>query len=104
MNRNWRVETSRGVFALKQIVDVPAPKARRSLKVLGALEADGLPVCAPRLSTSADVVVGIDSRSYCLLPWAAGLHRPGAALDTDEASALGALLGRVHLGLASREA
>lgn len=101
MNRNWRVETGWGVFALKQIVDVPVPKARRSLVVLRSLAADGLPVCAPCLSSSADVVVEIGGRNYCLLPWVEGTHRSGTELELEEASSLGALLGEIHLALAS---
>jgi homoserine kinase type II len=100
MNQNWRIVTAEGEFALKQIVDVPVPKARRSLSVLQPLAAAGLPVCAP-LSTSGDVVAEVDGRSYCLLPWAAGTHRPGAALELDEAARLGVLLGEIHQGLAA---
>lgn len=72
MNRNWRLETPEGVFALKEIVDVPVPKARRSLNVLQALAVGGLPVCAPHLTASADTVAEVDGRSYCLLPWRCG--------------------------------
>lgn len=104
MNRNWRIVTAQGEFALKQIVDVPVPKARRSLRVLQPLAAAGLPVCAPRPSTSGDVVVEVDGRSYCLLAWAAGAHRPGATLEADEAGRLGVLLGEIHQGLAAPEA
>jgi Ser/Thr protein kinase RdoA (MazF antagonist) len=103
MNRNWRVETRQGVFALKQIVDVPVPRARQSLSVLGALAADGLPVCAPRLTGTAETVADIDGHSYCLFPWAAGWHRPGITLELGEAADLGALLGKIHRGLAAPE-
>ncbi|WP_211264061.1 phosphotransferase [Streptosporangium amethystogenes] len=101
MNRNWCLETSEGVFALKEIADVPVPKARRSLNVLQALAAGGLPVCAPHLTASADTVAEIDGRSYCLLPWAVGSHRAGTELDVGEAAELGALLGRIHRELAA---
>ncbi|MER5646511.1 phosphotransferase [Streptosporangium sp. NPDC002524] len=101
MNRNWRLETSEGVFALKEIVDVPVPKARRSLNVLQVLAVGGLPVCAPHLTASADTVAEIDGRSYCLLPWAAGSHRAGTDLDVGEAADLGVLLGRIHRELAA---
>lgn len=37
MNRNRRIETEQGVFALKELVDVPVPQARRSPDVLRAL-------------------------------------------------------------------
>src|SRR4051812_21648558 len=47
MNRNWRIATDRGSFALKQIIDVPLATARRNLGVLRVLAADGVPVCWP---------------------------------------------------------
>ncbi|MFI6457470.1 phosphotransferase [Streptosporangium amethystogenes] len=101
MNRNWRIEAPEGAFALKEIVDVPVPKARRSLNVLRVLADDGLPVCAPQLTASADTVADIDGRSYCLLPWAAGSHRIGADLSSGDATTLGALVGRIHQALAT---
>ncbi|MFI6496646.1 phosphotransferase [Nonomuraea typhae] len=99
MNRNWRLETTEGVFALKEVVDVPVVKARRSLNTLRALAGAGLPVCGPRLASSHDVVVEVGDRTYCLLPWATGTHRTGIDLDLNEAAALGALLGRLHCAL-----
>ena len=103
MNRNWRVETGAGVFALKQLVDVPEPKARRSLCLLEALARRGLPVCPPRLSTTGEPVVVAGGSTYCLLPWAAGEHRAGTTLASGEAQHLGELLGTIHRGLASPE-
>ncbi|GII78438.1 hypothetical protein Sru01_34200 [Sphaerisporangium rufum] len=100
MNPNWRLETGRGVFALKQIVDVTLSKARRSLQVLGVLGAEGLPVCVPRL-VDTDPVVEIDERGYCLLEWANGAHRQGTSLNLSETRDLGELVGRIHLVLAS---
>lgn len=103
MNRNWRIETDAGVFALKQLVDVPVPKARRSLGVLESLAGRGLPVCPPRLSTAAEPVVTVGESTYCLLPWASGEHRVGTKLTNGEARCLGELLGSIHQGLASPE-
>ncbi|MEV7971157.1 phosphotransferase [Sphaerisporangium sp. NPDC088356] len=100
MNPNWRLETERGVFALKLIVDVTLPKARMSLKVLSVLGDERLPICVPRLA-GGDTVVEIDGRGYCVLEWAEGAHRPGTALDLGEARGLGELVGRVHVGLSS---
>ncbi|WP_329431239.1 phosphotransferase (plasmid) [Streptosporangium sp. NBC_01495] len=101
MNRNWQLETSRGVFALKQIIDVPVSQARRSLRVQGALAAGGLPVCAPRFTTCGQAVAEIGGHAYCLLPWAGGEHRTGLDLGPGEAGALGVLVGRIHRALAS---
>ncbi|MEU6145058.1 phosphotransferase [Streptomyces sp. NPDC047081] len=100
LNRNWRITTDKGTFALKEVVNTPVDKLRRSLAVLGELEATGLPVCAPYLSLAGEPVVTVGERSYCLLPWVEGEHRPGAELQESEATSLGVLLGRIHRGLA----
>jgi homoserine kinase type II len=100
MNRNWRIEAGAGVFALKQIIDVPVAKARRSLDLLTVLAARGLPVCAPRPSGHGEPVVEVGDHSYCLVGWAQGGHRQGVELEVDEAAELGVLLGRFHHGLA----
>ncbi|WP_405085978.1 phosphotransferase [Microbispora sp. NBC_01389] len=100
MNRNWRVDTPDGVFALKQIIDVTPANARRSLNVLGALAAAQVPVCPPRPTRDGDVVAEIDGRAFCLLPWAHGEHRHGASLTPGQAAHLGAVLAHLHIHLA----
>lgn len=99
MNRNWRIDADRGAFALKQIVDVPLATARRNLRVLGLLAADGVPVCAPVRSVDGDVVVEVDGRGYCLLPWLQGGHPRGTELSLDRVRDLGVVLARVHQSL-----
>lgn len=100
LNRNWKLDTAKGSFALKEVVNTPVEKLSRSLTVLSTLEAAGLPVCAPYLSVTSEPLVTVGHRSYCLLPWANGTHRQGAELHGNEARALGSLLGRIHRGLA----
>lgn len=99
MNGNWRLDTAEGSFALKRIMDVPLPLARRNLSVLTALADDGLPVGRALVSPSGDSVVEIDGRGYCLLPWMEGSHLPGSALSFDQAADLGVLLGQIHRSL-----
>lgn len=101
MNRNWRLRCEAGVFALKQVVDVPVPKVRRSLTVSTALSEQDIPVCAALTTSEGDALFEVEGRSYCLLPWAEGAHRPGSELGTGDAAELGRLLGRVHRALAS---
>jgi homoserine kinase type II len=103
MNRNWRIETEQGVFALKELVDVPVPKARRSLDVLRALAAGGLPVCPPHMTVQGDPVLEVDGHAYCLLPWAQGVHREGVGLRVEEAARLGRLLGETNQALAAEK-
>ncbi|WP_373307105.1 hypothetical protein [Streptomyces longisporoflavus] len=62
MNRNWQISTRRGRFAVKQIIDVPLEAARRNLRTLSALAADGIPVCTPVISTRGDTVTEVGGR------------------------------------------
>ncbi|WP_431934072.1 phosphotransferase [Nonomuraea jabiensis] len=96
MNRNWRVCTGRGTYALKQILDVPLGMARRNLRVQAMLAADGVPACVPEVSIDGDLVVEAADRGYCLLPWAEGSHLPGPQLSLEQASQLGQLTGHIH--------
>ncbi|WP_369383208.1 phosphotransferase [Streptomyces sp. cg36] len=102
MNRNWRIDTGSGSYAVKQIMDVPVAKVRRNLGVLSGLAADGLPVVAALTTAGGERVVDIDGRSYCVLPWVEGRHVPGTDLTPGEASDLGALLARLHQALEGR--
>ncbi|MCT9080440.1 phosphotransferase [Streptomyces fulvoviolaceus] len=96
MNRNWRVSTARGEFALKQIVDVTLPLARRNLAVVAALAAAGVPTAVAAPSTTGDLVVEVGDRGYALFPWVPGEHIAGPDLTGEQADALGAVLGRIH--------
>ncbi|MEU3408855.1 phosphotransferase [Streptomyces sp. NPDC006670] len=99
MNRNWRLVTAAGVCALKEITDVPLPKARRNLAVLVDLAREGIPVPAPLADASGDLVVEVGGHGYCVLPWVDGEHLQGTDLPLDQVRDLGALLGRLHEGL-----
>lgn len=96
MNRNWRITAEAGEFALKQIIDVPVPTARRNLRVLAALHQAGVPSCAPVLSPGGDPVVEVDERGYCVLPWLDGSHPEGLDLTLAQAHQLGTVVGRIH--------
>jgi hypothetical protein len=47
VNRNWRLTTDTGRYALKQIIDVWLPTARRNLHALAGLSAHGIPPARP---------------------------------------------------------
>lgn len=99
MNRNWRVSSQRGDFAVKQIVDVSLPLARRNLAVVAALAADGVPAAVATPSAAGELVVEIEERGYALFPWIPGDHIPGVDLTEPQAYELGTVLGGIHLGL-----
>lgn len=100
MNRNWRVDTATGTYALKLLQDVPVEAARRSAAVLSALAAAGLPVCAPVTTRDeAEPVLQIGPRSYLVSPWAEGTHVEGVALPLDEVTAFGSTVATIHQAL-----
>lgn len=101
MNRNWRIGTTRGRFAVKQIIDVPLEAARRNLGTLSALAADGIPVCTPLVSGSGDTVAEVEDHGYCVIEWVDGEHVRGSDLPLDHVSDLGERLGLIHRALAA---
>ncbi|MFI6002232.1 phosphotransferase [Streptomyces sp. NPDC051366] len=99
MNRNWRLETSAGTYAVKEITDVPLPEVRRNLAVLVDLAREGIPVPAPLPADGGELVAEVGGRGYCVLPWVDGEHVQGTDLTLDQARELGAVLARLHEGL-----
>ncbi|MEU6716810.1 phosphotransferase [Nonomuraea sp. NPDC046802] len=96
MNRNWRLRTDRGTYALKQILDVPLDMARRNLRVQALLATAGIPACVPEVSVDGDVVIEAAGRGYCLLPWAQGTHLRGPTLSLEQVRRFGRLTARIH--------
>jgi homoserine kinase type II len=99
MNRNWRLDTATGVYALKLLRDVPVETAARSAKVLNGLAAAGLPVCAPVNARDGEPVLRIRERGYVLSPWASGSHMQGIELPLSQVTAFGALVATIHHAL-----
>ncbi|MFD9728799.1 phosphotransferase [Streptomyces sp. NPDC059072] len=99
MNRNWRLETSAGTYAVKEITDAPLPQVRRNLAILVDLAREGIPVPAPLPAVGGELVAEVGGHGYCVLPWVDGEHVQGTDLPLDQVRDLGALLGRLHEGL-----
>ncbi|MGP4029679.1 phosphotransferase [Actinomadura sp. 3N407] len=102
MNRNWRVETTTGTYALKLLCDVPAELAERNAAVLDGLAEAGLPVCAPLRTAAGEALVRVEPREYLVSPWAAGSHREGTDLSLAEVEAFGALTAEIHDALSGQ--
>jgi homoserine kinase type II len=97
MNRNWRLHSAVGSFALKELRDIDATRARRNLAVLARLAETGLPIPVPIAAADAeDWVVEIDDRAFYLFPWIEGVRIPGLDLTMSQTAELGDLLGRLH--------
>lgn len=99
MNLNWRVEGTRTTAAVKRLLDVKAETAARSLSVIGYLADADVPVPVPLNTKSGDMIMEVDGRAYCALPWVEGTQPAGAELTVAQAGSLGAVLGRIHVGL-----
>lgn len=100
MNRNWRVETSSGTYAVKQLRDVAPDPARGQHDTIDQLAAAGLPVPRVIRTGEGDSVVEVDGLPYAASAWVNGGFRDGTTLSLDECRDLGGLLGRVHHELA----
>jgi homoserine kinase type II len=96
MNRNWRIETSAGTYALKLLCDVPAELARRNAAVLDGLVAAGLPVCAPLRTGDGEALLSVGSRDYLVSLWAEGAHPEGIKLSLAEVETFGAVVAEIH--------
>ncbi len=99
MNRNWRIETAAGSFALKLLLDVSAEVACRNARVLVDLRAAGLPVCAPVLTPAGEVLFQAGSGDYLVSSWAEGAHREGTDLSSGETESFGSLVADIHNAL-----
>jgi Ser/Thr protein kinase RdoA (MazF antagonist) len=102
MNRNWAVQASRGqqVF-VKQVLDVDRAQAARQHAATRAMAALGLPVAAPLAMPDGGTLLELDGGIYAVYPWICGEHVPGIAMTGAQAAELGAVLARIHQGLAT---
>ncbi|MEV4416194.1 phosphotransferase [Catellatospora sp. NPDC049609] len=100
MNRNWQVTTDTGRYAVKQVLDVSADKARRQHEVTAALAAAGLPVPAPVTGGEGDTVWEIPAGAFAVLPWVAGAHQPCLQWSLEQCRRVGDLLAELHGALA----
>jgi Ser/Thr protein kinase RdoA (MazF antagonist) len=100
MNRNWRVETDRGTWAVKQVLDVDAATARRQHMVTRSLALRGRPVPVPKRTAEGDTLLERHGNLYAVSGWARGVHRHGLDLTAPQARSLGALLADLHTDLA----
>lgn len=100
LNQNYVVETGRGRYFLKHHVGMRQSDLRQQHRMLGALQAAGLPVAAPLADTHGQTFLTVDRRPLAIFPWVEGEHRPGNTLTDADCFEIGALLGRTHRALA----
>ncbi|GAA2268957.1 hypothetical protein GCM10009853_023010 [Glycomyces scopariae] len=100
LNRNWRLMTDAGAFALKELDQTSPDDARRSLALMASVAADGVPVVAAVPTGSGKSVLELGVHAYYLAPWIDGDHRRGAEMTRATAFHMGEVLARVRLALA----
>ncbi|BCJ40044.1 hypothetical protein GCM10010168_29020 [Actinoplanes ianthinogenes] len=100
MNLNWRVTTDAGDFAVKRLTDRSPEAFRAAQDLLPRLAELGFPVPAPRRTAEGSALLKINGFRYGVSEWLPGAHPSGAALDPETCTALGDLVGRLHLALA----
>lgn len=86
LNRNWRIQTGNGDFALKLLHRADAEPVSRSARVLTAPARLGLPVPAWVPTRSGEPLLQIGPRTYGLSHWAERTHLPGHQLSLEQAA------------------
>ena len=104
LNRGLRITAPCGDYFLKQYLDDAGHSSSGAIaaqhRAVAGLRDLGLPVVPPLAARDGRTFVLLRGRRYALFPWVEGEHRSGAALDPEQCSALGALLGGMHTALA----
>ncbi|GAB3656258.1 protein kinase family protein [Glycomyces tarimensis] len=99
MNRNWRIDCTRGHFALKHLTDQDTVLVRRNLGLLDRIAAAGVPIAGPVAATTGELLPEVGGRHYYLCEWVDGSHL-GPEMTLAQAAHMGAVIGHVHRALA----
>lgn len=99
MNRNWRVDTTGGTYAVKEVLDVAAGQVAFQHAAVAALADAGLPVAVPLATPQGDTLAAVNGGYVSVTPWVEGEHVPGRRWSHRRCRQVGALLGRIHRGL-----
>ncbi|MEU6246889.1 phosphotransferase [Glycomyces sp. NPDC047010] len=100
LNRNWRLDVGGEAFALKELSSTTPDAARRSLAVMTAAGADGVPVVEVVPDRRGALVSEIGDQAYYLARWVDGDHRRGVEMTPSASFHMGEMLGRVRVALA----
>lgn len=99
MNRNWRVDTMVGTYAVKEILDASADQAAFQHRAVTALAKTGLPVAVPLATREGETLARVNSALFSVTAWVEGRHVPGRLWSLRRCRHVGGLLGRIHQGL-----
>ncbi|BCJ73488.1 hypothetical protein CS0771_30320 [Catellatospora sp. IY07-71] len=101
MNRNWRVDTTTGVYAVKELQDRNAGDVGARHRTMKLLIGHGVPVPEPLERAGGDPECVLDGARFTVSAWAPGQHLTGTAMSLDQAAAYGELLGGIHVALSA---
>ncbi|HZM83518.1 MAG TPA: phosphotransferase [Candidatus Limnocylindrales bacterium] len=99
INRNWRVDTTTGAYAVKELRDSNATGVREQHRRVKLLIGRGVPIPQPLERAGGDAVCAVDGAEFTVSVWAPGEHLGGTTMSLAQAAALGDLLGRIHVAL-----
>ena len=97
-NRVWRVETDRGVFAVKDAVAELLPEQPdAALRIELAAHAAGVPCPRPVLSINGAVFEEVGGRWYRCHEWVVGSAKQNEDTTPDDARGMGRVVAQLHL-------
>lgn len=100
MNRSWRVDTTTGSYAVKQVLDNNADEMARQHAIATALADKGFPVPRPLRTAAGDALLHLGDDLFSVVEWAEGSHPDCLQLSLAECRDIGVLLGELQLALA----
>ncbi|GCE20679.1 phosphotransferase enzyme family protein [Dictyobacter kobayashii] len=102
LHRVWRLTTTGGTFALKQLNSALLQKPgvlqayRLSENIAGAMAAQGIPAVAALAHSAGNVIYELDDLTLLVYKWIDGTILPVESVTHEQAAQIGALLARMH--------
>jgi Ser/Thr protein kinase RdoA (MazF antagonist) len=100
VNRTILLTTDCGRFVLRGYRHRERRPVDREHAVIAYVRARGVPAVVPLPLPGGETVLERDGRFFALFPWAPGQQVRRAAVGSEEATAMGAGLGRLHRAIA----
>ena len=92
----WRLQTSRGAWAIQEVRRDLPPSIERSFDIECEAVARGVPAPEPRPSTDGDVYAHVDGAVVRCHSWVDGHAKTNETVTVDDAAALGRIVAVLH--------